>query len=1074
MSPQAIRRSVTIAFGLALTSAIAAAGPSEYVNTLRGSNSDPGYSRGNTFPAVTLPFGFNFWTPITDGNSSSWIYTYGHRTIQGFGVCHQPSPWIGDHGGLQVMPMTGSLREAPGDREATFSHADEVARAHYYGVQLGSGIKVELTPTDHASAWRFTFPAAANAYLLFDPVDGVGGSLTVDAAARTISGYVDYNGPRLYVFARIDKPFASNGQAQGGAAAWIGFSTRAGEQVAMTMATSFLGVAQAERNLRDEVGARSFDDVRAAAAAAWDEALGQIEIEGASEDQKTTFYSSLYRAFMYPNSMWETVDGTPRYFSPYDHEVHDGKIYVNNGFWDTYRAAWPLYTLLRPTLAGEMLDGFVNAYKDDGWTPRWSGPGYIDIMVGSHADIIFADAYAKGIAFDHAAAYESMLRNAMTYSGDGSRGRKGNQVSIFKGYIPTDVLHESAAWYLEDRINDFGLSILARGQGQPTEADYFLQRSLDYVNLFSPSVGFFRGRRSDGAWRTSDDEFRPEEWGYEFTEGAPWHYALAANHDPEGMANLYGGRDGMAAKIDAVFAAPRDFLSGSYGGVIHEMLEAYDTDMGQYAHANEPIHHMIYMYNYAGAPAQTQRRVREVMARLYDSGIGTGNGYLGDEDNGEMSSWYVFSALGFYPAAPGQPVYAIGSPLFQRATLRLENGKRFVVSAAGNSSRNVYVQSARLNGAPYTRNYLTHADLLAGGTLELVMGPSPSAWGSGVDDVAPSPTTGRAIPVPMADVAVGGAITVSNDNAAAGEGKEQAFDDDSLTKWLAMEPTATLAYEFSGGRRFTVGMYTLTSADDAPARDPQAWTLEASDDGATWVTLDTRSGEEFRWRRYTKVYGLDNLTPYAHYRLRIDANHGERYTQLAEVELLGTPPLRPTAATGDGAACSAAEDAFRAVDGSTATKWCATGDAPRLEIDLGGACDVNQVLIAHAGAGGEPAERNTRAFRVAVSADGASWTDVATATDNDAAETQHTFETASARFVSLTIDGATQTGESTARIYEVRVYGRCAPVSGADAGPGPGPGDPDATLGGCGCRTGGGAPGAALVVLALVVVRRRR
>jgi predicted alpha-1,2-mannosidase len=862
---------------------------SDLVDTRRGSNSDPSYSHGNTFPGTTVPNGFNFWTPITNGNSDTWLYQYNATTVQGFGISHQPSPWIGDYGQLQVMPMTGGVKSTPDTRKSTFSHANEVAKAHHYKTQLDTyGITAEMTPTDHAGVMRFRYPAAAESVILFDTVDQAGGSIAVDAAARTISGYVDHRGPRLYFSATVDKAIAASGTIAGqGATAWVRFATSANEQVTLKMATSYISVAQATSNLSQEVGTKTFDTVREEAASLWDTVLGRARIEGAANDRLITFYSNMYRSFMYPNNMSEVVGGVRRYRSPYDGAIHDGQMYVNNGFWDTARAVWPLYTLLAPTQTGQMLDGFVNAYKDGGWTPRWSGPGYIDIMVGTNQDLAFADAYMKGVRnFDYRAAYASMVKNATVYSSSGSRGRKGVEVSTFKGYLPTDVRPESASWTLEDANNDFGIAQLGRELGFGEDAAYFQNRSLNYANLFSPSTGFFRGRQSSGAWRTADSAFRPNEWGYEFTEGAPWHYATPAPQDPQGMANLYGGRAQLSSKIDSVFAAARDYLPGSYGGVIHEMREAYDANMGQYAHANEPIHHMLYMYNYAGTPAKTQNRVRDVLTRLYGSGAGTGNGYLGDEDNGQMSAWYVFSALGFYPARMGSTDYTIGAPLHPKATISLENGRTFTVNAPGVSDTNRYIQSATLNGVAYPRNYLTHADLLAGGTLTFTMGPAPSSWGTGAADLPGSITTGSAAPRPLADRATGGTLTASGENAP-NEGRGNLVDDSSLTKWLTFQNTATLEYRFAGTSTVAVRQYTLTSADDSPGRDPKSWTLQGSTDGANWVTLDTRTNLDFSDRRQTRAFVLANTTAYPRYRLQVTANHGAPETQLAEWELIG-------------------------------------------------------------------------------------------------------------------------------------------------------------------------------------------
>ncbi|MEU8610563.1 GH92 family glycosyl hydrolase [Actinoplanes sp. NPDC048791] len=862
---------------------------SDLVDTRRGSNSSGSYSRGNTFPGTTVPNGFNFWTPITNGNSDSWLYEYKATTVQGFGISHEPSPWIGDYGQLQVMPMTGGVKSTPDARKSTFKHSNEVARAHYYKTQLDTyGITAEIAPTDHAGALRFTYPSAAESVLLFDTVDSAGGSINVDTAARVISGYVDHKGQRMYFSGAVDKAIAATGTVSGqGATTWIRFATTAGEKVNLRMATSFISVAQAASNLSQEIGGKAFDTVREEAAATWDTALSRARIEGATDDRMVTFYSNLYRAFMYPNNRSEMVGGVRRYHSPYDNAVHDGQMYVNNGFWDTARAVWPLYSLLTPTRTGEMLDGVVNAYKNGGWTPRWTGPGYIDIMVGTNQDLAFADAYAKGVRnFDYRAAYASMVKNASVYSSSGSRGRKGVEVSTFKRYVPTDVRGESASWTLEDANNNFGIAQLGRALGFTEDADYFQNRALDYANLYSSSVGFYRGKQKSGAWRTADSAFKPNEWGCEFTEGAPWHYATPAPQDPQGMANLYGGRAQLAAKIDSVFAASRDFLPGCYGGTIHEMTEAYDTNMGQYAHSNEPIHHMLYMYNYAGTPAKTQTRVRDVLTKLYDSGAGTGNGYLGDEDNGQMSAWYVFSALGFYPARMGSTDYTIGAPLHPKATVTLEDGKTFTVTAPGVSDTNRYIQSATLNGVAYTKNYLTHADLIAGGTLTFTMGPSPSSWGTGASDIPASITTGSAAPRPLADKATGGTLTASGENGTA-EGRASLVDDTSMTKWLTFQNTATLEYRFAGTGTAAVRQYTLTSADDSPQRDPKSWTLQGSADGTTWVTLDTRSNLDFSDRRQTRAFVVAGTAAYPRYRLQITANHGAAETQLAEWELLG-------------------------------------------------------------------------------------------------------------------------------------------------------------------------------------------
>ena len=998
---------------------------SNYVNTLRGTNSTPEFSRGNTFPAVAVPFGFNFWTPITEANSDRWLYQYGAQAISGFAVSHEPSPWVQDHGSLQVMPMLGKLRTAPNDRKAAFRHDNEVARAHYYSVGLdGDGITVEITPTEHASKWRFTFAKAGNAFVLFNSIDSVAGSVSIDKASCRVEGFVDHNGPRLYFVANLNKPISNSSVAPGKSlTGWVEMNVVAQESVEMAMATSFISIEQARRNLELEVGRQSFEQVKQNAATEWDHVLSKIELQGGSENQKVTFYSNLYRAFLYPNSMWENVDGKPKYFSPYSQRLADGKIYANNGFWDTYRAVWPLYSVLSPRKAAEMLEGFVNAFRDGGWVPRWSAPGYLDCMVGSNSDIVFADSYLRHVTgFDIKTAYQSMLRNALTYSAQADRGRKGNERSIFKGYVPTDRVPEATAWTLEDVINDYGIAQIASLLGDSANYEYFLNRSRRYVELFSPSVGFFRGRRDDGKWRTPDAGFSPNEWGFEFTEGDAWHYTAAATSDPQGMVALFGGTADFGRKLDAVFTAPRDYKVGSYNVVIHEMREAYEGNMGQYAHANEPTHSLIYMYNYANRPSTTQFRVRQVLDYLYQSGIGTGNGYLGDEDNGQMSAWYVFSALGFYPASPGHPIYTLGSPLFTRATIRLENGKTFTIKAPANSRRNIFIQSARLNGAAYSKNYLTHDVIMAGGVLDLVMGDAPSQWGTGGQDAPNGLPQGRVIGVPTfrVDGAVGGKVTASSE-ASKKYGALLAFDDDSLTEWHAKDSAPFVQYKFAHNNKHAVSLYTLTSAAESPEQDPRDWTLLAADDCVHWHAIDRRRNEQFTWRRHTRAFVAQNHTPYACYRLKIDANNGGATTQLAEIELIGDAPLAAAQAV-NAPGCDPQSSSAAATDGSLHTKWCPTAASSELKVDLGDNQVVNQVIVYHAGAGGEPTRFNTRAFTIESSLDGVAWTRLSELGNNYDSVTQHNVTPTLARYVRLTVKQPNDGLDEHLHIYEVEVY----------------------------------------------------
>ncbi|MBB4222952.1 GH92 family glycosyl hydrolase [Variovorax guangxiensis] len=900
-----------------------------YVNIMRGANSSGDFTRGNTFPAIAVPFGFNFWTPI-NRNDNNWFYQFHTstgetsdgaliKTIHAFATVHEPSPWIGNRQSLAIMPIGDLGRLNPENRGQTYSRAKEVAHAHYYSVIFDNGIRTEITPTDHAAYFRFTAPAAMpTSTVLFDRFAGEGsGNLSVDTAANAVSGTVDNNGdknaPLMYFYAKFDAPItASKNIDTDSIKTWVQFATPdSAKVVGMKIATSFISVDQAKDNLAQEIGDRSFDDVRQLAAAAWDDKLNTVQVEGGTEDakafeqKKITLYSNMYRTFLYPNSAWENVrdaatgKGSPTYMSPYlpGTPKRQGKIWVNNGFWDTYRTTWPLYTLLVPTQAGEMLDGFVNAYKDGGWVPRWSGPDYRDSMVATSSDVIFADAYLKGVRnFDADAAYASMLRNASVNSTDGAKGRKGMNKSVFYGYVPSDTMsRESVAWSLEADLNDFGIAQMAKALNKPDDQAYYMDRALHYTRLFSDqgtgtwAGKWFREKDSSGKW--TDDENAPDDWGYGYTEGNAWSYQFLAPQDGQGLANLHGGRPQLKASLDTFFSAPTYLQAGSYWTVIHEIKEAHVVSqlagVGQYQHSNQPVHHSIYMYNYAGAPSQGQKYLRDVMSKLYTSGfdangLSDGSGYIGDEDNGEQSAWYVFSAMGFYPVSMGRPEYAIGAPYFPKMVVSLENGKRIVITAPGVSDTNRYVQSLRLNGQTITRSYLLHKEIADGATLEFVMGAQPSSWGTGENDVPGSITQGNAKPSPLKSLLPTGTYTVSS--SANGQ-LANVYDRNSDTAWQSTSANAWIEADAAAGQPACVPkIYTLTSGTQDAGQDPRSWKLKASKDGVTWVTLDERSNESFTWRQQTRPFALKAGTEsYSKYRIEF-ANTGTM--TVAELELL--------------------------------------------------------------------------------------------------------------------------------------------------------------------------------------------
>ncbi|MFC9279017.1 GH92 family glycosyl hydrolase [Streptomyces collinus] len=865
---------------------------SDYALTTRGTNSSGSFSRGNNFPAAALPHGFNFWTPVTNASSLSWLYEYARAnnddnlpTIQAFSASHEPSPWMGDRQTFQLMPSAASGTPDTGReaRELAFRHENETARPYYYGVRFENGLKAEIAPTDHAAALRFTYPGD-DASVVFDNVTEQAG-LTLDKEHGVVTGYSDVKSglstgaTRLFVYGVFDKP-VTDGDA-GGVKGWLRFDAGADHTVGLRLATSLISVDQAKDNLAQEIpDGTSFDTVRHTAQRTWDRLLGKVEVEGATPDQLTTLYSSMYRLYLYPNSGFEKVDGKDRYASPFsampgpDTPTHtgakvvDGKVYVNNGFWDTYRTTWPAYSFLTPGQAGEMVDGFVQQYKDGGWTSRWSSPGYADLMTGTSSDVAFADAYVKGVKFDAKAAYEAAVKNATVVPPASGVGRKGMSTSPFLGYTSTDT-HEGLSWAMEGYVNDYGIARMGQALYEKTgekryqeESTYFLNRARDYVNLFDSKAGFFQGRDAKGGWRVDSAKYDPRVWGYDYTETNGWGYAFTAPQDSRGLANLYGGRQGLADKLDTYFATPEtaspDYV-GSYGGVIHEMTEARDVRMGMYGHSNQVAHHVIYMYDAAAQPWKAQQYVREALSRLY-TGSEIGQGYHGDEDNGEQSAWYLFSSLGFYPLVMGGGEYAIGSPLFKKATVHLENGRDLVIKAPRNSAKNVYVQGVTVNGRPWTSTSLPHSLLAKGGVLQFFMGAKPSTWGSGRDAAPVSITQDDKVPAPRTDLLRGdGAL----------------FDDTSATSATVTSVDLPVA---GAGKPV---QYTLTSAADH-TKAPAGWTLQGSADGTTWRTLDHRSGESFAWDRQTRAFTIAEPGSYAKYRLVLDSE-----STLAEVELLG-------------------------------------------------------------------------------------------------------------------------------------------------------------------------------------------
>ncbi|MGJ6967617.1 GH92 family glycosyl hydrolase [Streptosporangium sp. G11] len=896
-----------------------------YVDTRRGTNSTGGFSRGNNLPITAVPNGFNFFTPVTNAASNSWEYDYqrGNNaanlpTLQGLAISHEPSPWMGDRNQMSVMPVPagGSLTGEPSGRGLAFSHDDEIARPDLYRVTLQNGLVAQMTATDHGGIMQFTFPSgqATGSLVFYNGTFAIG-------TDGTFTGWVD-NGSglsagrsRMFVSGTFDRaPTASSATS-------ATFDTSEKQQVTLRIATSFLSVDQAHRNLGLEVTGRSFDQIHAAATAEWKDRLGRVEVQGATETQLVTLYSNLYRLNLYPNSQSENTGtaAAPRwqYASPVSAptgtstatqtgaKIVDGQIYVNNGFWDTYRTVWPAYSLLYPDVAAKIADGFVQQYRDGGWVARWSSPGYADLMTGTSANVSLAQAYLNGVKLpDPLGAYDSAVKDATVASGRGEVGRKGIETSLFLGYTPIST-GESVSWALEGFINDYGLgnmgAALAKDPATPRserdrlkeESQYFLQRARNYVNLFDTNTKFFRGRDAAGNFIAAD----PLDWGGVYTETNGWNFAFTAQQDGQGLANLHGGQQALRQKLDQFFATPENAdKPGGYGGTIHEMLEARAVRMGQLGMSNQPSHHIPYMYNYVGAPAKTQAIVREILQRLYVGGE-IGQGYLGDEDNGEMSAWHVLGSLGIYPLQAGSSNWAIGSPQFTRMTVHRKSGD-IVVNATNNSTKNVYVQSVKVNGKPQREVSVDASKLARGGTIDFRMGPNPSSWGTGENDAPPSLTKGRAVPKPLQDTTGPG---LGTGTASGGQDASKLFDDSSTTQMTFTSGTPQISWAFRGGKQAPV-YYTLTSgaSTGAPASgankgdptsgattgDPADWRLQGSNDGITWATVDSRKGEVFSWRNQTRPFKISDPGRFTRFRLAVTKAVGGAQTNLAEIELL--------------------------------------------------------------------------------------------------------------------------------------------------------------------------------------------
>lgn len=727
--------------------------PVDYVSILVGTQSKFELSTGNTYPAVARPWGMNFWSPQTGKMGDGWMYRYDADMIRGFKQTHQPSPWMNDYGQFSIMPMVDKAVFDENERASWFSHKAEVAKPYYYSVYLADyDVTTELTPTERAAVFRFTFPETEGAYVAVDAFDR-GSSIKILPESNAVVGYTTRHSGGVpdnfknYFVIQFDRPYSETLSFKNGevveslevvddhAGAIVGFVTQRGEQVLARVASSFISLDQAWENLK-EVDGKSFDSVMQDGRDVWNDVLGKIEVEDSNIDNKRTFYSTLYRSTLFPRKFYEIdAEGNIVHYSPYNGEVLPGYMYTDTGFWDTFRALFPLLNVVYPSVNAEIQQGLVNTYLESGFLPEWASPGHRGIMIGNNSASIVADAYLKGLrGYDIETLYEAMIHGTENvHPTVSSTGRAGHEYYNTLGYVPFDVgIHENAARTLEYAYADWTIYKLAKELGRPQEEiDLYAKRSQNYRNLYSPEHKLMRGKNKDGSFQSP---FSPTKWGGAFTEGNSWHYTWSVFHDPQGLIDLMGGEHEFVNMLDSVFKMPPIFDDSYYGFPIHEIREMQIMNMGQYAHGNQPIQHMVYLYNYSGQPWKAQYWAREIMDRLYTPNP---DGYCGDEDNGQTSAWYVFSALGFYPVCPGSDEYIIGSPLFEKAYIHLENGKRITISAPDNKKSTPYVDTYRVNGNIHTKNYITHDVLMNGADISVKMSDAPNKHRGTVKDDYP-------------------------------------------------------------------------------------------------------------------------------------------------------------------------------------------------------------------------------------------------------------------------------------------------------------------------------------------------
>ena len=722
----------------------------DFVNPLVGSDSNPELSTGNTYPAIAMPWGMNFWVPQTGKMGDGWQYTYSAKKIRGLKQTHQPSPWINDYGQFSLLPTVGKPVFDEAKRASWFSHKAEKATPYYYSVYLADyDVTAELCPTERAALMTFTFPKTDQANVVIDAFDK-GSYIQVIPSERKVIGFSTRNSGgvpdnfRNYFVIEFDHDFdafvsvkdgkliSASEQKGNHVGAIITFKTsQRGEKIQARVASSFISSAQAMQNL-NELGLADMEHLKQQGRQRWNEVLGKIEVEDENIDHLRTFYSCLYRSVLFPRAFYEKdAAGEIVHYSPYNGTVQKGYMFTDTGFWDTFRCLFPLLNLMYPSENVKIQEGLANTYKESGFLPEWASPGHRGCMVGNNSASVVADAYLSGLrGYDMETLWQAVVHGTQAVHPQvNSTGRLGYEYYNKLGYVPYDVkINESVARTLEYAYDDWCIYQLGKALGKSAkELKPFAKRAMNYQKVFDKETKLMRGRLKDGKFMSP---FNPLKWGDAFTEGNAWHYTWSVFHDPQGLIQLMGGKDAFNQMLDSVFILPPVFDNSYYGYTIHEIREMQVMDMGNYAHGNQPIQHAIYLYGYSGQPWKTQYWIRQVMDKLYTPAP---DGYCGDEDNGQTSAWYVFSAMGFYPVCPGSGQYVLGTPYFKSMKLHLENGKEVDIQSEG---KGCYVDDMLLNGKSYQHNYLDMKALMQGTQITYRLSEQPNLQrGTQEDDI---------------------------------------------------------------------------------------------------------------------------------------------------------------------------------------------------------------------------------------------------------------------------------------------------------------------------------------------------